>query len=382
MANTLTGLIPIIYEALDIVSREQVGFIPSISIDASAETAAVGQTVRIPLAGVSTASDIVAANVVPNTGTQTVNYADMTISKSRGVPIQWTGEEQRAVGAQYETIVRNQFAQAFRALTNEVETDLSVAATLGASRAVGTAGTTPFGTAGDLSDFANVNQVLDDNGAPQSMDRHLVTNSAAKAKLSGKQSVLFKVNEAGDSELLRNGVIGQVEGLNIHTSTMLGRNPHTAGTGTSYVLNGASNVGDTSIALKTGSGTILAGDILTFGSDVNKYVVNTGITAPGSVIIAAPGNLTAETTGATATVSGSYTPNFAFTKNAIQLIARAPLMPMSGDAAADVAIVTDPVSGLSFQIAVYNVYRQVHIEVALAWGVSVIKPEHLVTLLG
>ncbi|EHX9357917.1 P22 coat - protein 5 family protein, partial [Escherichia coli] len=46
--NTLTGLIPTIYTALDVVSREQVGFIPAVAKNAKADAAAKDQTVTAP----------------------------------------------------------------------------------------------------------------------------------------------------------------------------------------------------------------------------------------------------------------------------------------------------------------------------------------------
>ena len=43
--NTLTAIIPDIYEALDVVSREMTGLIPAVTLSASAERAAKDQSV-------------------------------------------------------------------------------------------------------------------------------------------------------------------------------------------------------------------------------------------------------------------------------------------------------------------------------------------------
>ena len=93
----------------------------------------------------------------------------MTITNSEAVYIRWNGEQQKGMKSNgtYERVLREQFAQGFRTLANLVETSCWQAAYQGASRATGTAGTSPFGTAGDLSASANVRQILDNNPCPQ-----------------------------------------------------------------------------------------------------------------------------------------------------------------------------------------------------------------------
>lgn len=388
MSNTLTSLIPTIYEALDVVSREQIGFIPAVSRNSSAERAALNQTIMIPVAPATSLADNTPAVTAPNTGDQTIGNVSMTISNSKHAPIRWNGEEQRGLinAGSYQGILVNQFAQAFRALSNQIETDIFTAAYKGASRAYGTAGTAPFGTAGDLSDIAQVRKILDENGAPQT-DLQLVLGSAGMANLRGKQNVLFKVNEAGTDQLLRQGIIGRLEGMDLHNSNAV--QAVTKGTGASYTTDTAGYaVGATSITLITGSGTILAGDTVTFAGDSNKYVVTSGIAAAGTITIANPGLKVAIGTSATnVTVGNTATPNVAFSTSAVQLITRAPALPVGPngqpmDSADDMMQVTDPVSGITYDIAVYRQFMQLVYHVRLAWGVKCIKNEHVALLLG
>ncbi|HNB02475.1 MAG TPA: P22 coat - protein 5 family protein, partial [Nitrosomonas sp.] len=119
MANTLTGLIPTLYNARDTVLRELVGLIPAVSSDMTYERAAVGQTVTSPVAPAATATDITPAVTPPNDGDQTIGSTSMTITKARRVPVRWNGEERLGVdnnGAQFNIILRDQFAQAMRTL--------------------------------------------------------------------------------------------------------------------------------------------------------------------------------------------------------------------------------------------------------------------------
>jgi hypothetical protein len=388
LANTLTGLIPTLYEALDVVSREMVGLIPAVSRNSNGARAAVNESILIPIAPPGTMADNTPAVTAPNTGDSSIGNVSMTISKSKHVPIRWNGEEQTGLNnaGTYGGILMNQFAQAFRTLGNAIEADIFATAYQNASRAYGTPGAAPFGTAGDLSDIAQVRKILDDNGAPQS-DLQLALGSSAIANLRGKQNVLFKVNEAGTSELLREGVIGRLEGMDLHNSAAI--KAVASGTGSGYTSDTAGYaVGSTNINLITGSGTVLAGDEVTFAGDTNKYVVATGVSAPGQIVLAAPGLLQAIPSSATAmTITAAATPNLAFSKSAIQLITRAPKMPIGPDGRAmdmadDLIQITDPVTGITYDVAVYRQFMQMVYHVRLAWGTQAIKQNHIATLLG
>jgi hypothetical protein len=386
---TLTSLIPTIFEAMDVISREQVGMIPAVSRDSTAERAALGDDVTSPVVGAMAAEDLTVGNVAADGGNQTIGNVKVTISKARSVPFGINGEDTKRLqtAGTLGTINRDRIVQAMRTLTNEIETDL-VALHTKASRAYGAAATLPFGTAGDHTDFAGVNEILDANGAPIT-DRQLVLGSKAVANIRGKQSGLFEVNRAGDAELLRRGSLGApVEGLDLHYSGQI--KPSVAvGTSNSAATTNAAGyaIGATVITLASaGTGSLIVGDIITFAGDTEKYVLASGDASTadgGTITLQEPGLRKAIPASATTiTLIATTTRNMAFHRSAIQLATRAPAMPEGGDAADDVMYVTDPVSGMTYEFCIYKQKRQVRYEVNMVWGVQCTAPRHLALLIG
>lgn len=379
MANVLTDLAADIYVAADIVGRELVGAIPSSLINATgAERAAKGDTVRSFATRAPTVNNYAPAMTPPEGDDQTVDNKTMTLSTAKAIEIPWTGEDMKHVdnGNGFETIYGDQIMQAMRSLTNLMEVDLCSAAYKAASRAVGTAGTTPFGS--NFDTIAQVRQILVDNGAPPNGDSTLVLNTAAGTKLRNLAS-LQKVNESGNDQLLRRGTLLDLQGLMLKESA--GVQTHTKGTGASYVTNGTFAVGDTVIDIDTGTGTVLAGDIVTFNGDTNNYVVTTAL-AGGSITIAAPGLQAALGDGVAMTVGNSFTGNVAFNRRAMELAVRPPAMPKGGDAAVDSMIVQDPFSGLVYEIRAYKGYGKAMFSVVAVWGVMAWKPDFIAILMG
>jgi hypothetical protein len=384
MANTLTNLAADIYKAADMVGREAVGFVSSGVINGGTERAAKGDTVRAAFTRAQTVNTTFApAMTIPEGTDQTVDNKTVVLNSYASIQIPWTGEDQKHLdnGAGFETVYGDQFRQAFRSIVNKIELDGWNEARKNASRAYGTAGTTPFGS--NFNELPQLQKILVDNGMPFGDGQlSLVMDTTAAANLMSL-SALQKVNEAGSNELLRQGALGELMGFILKRSGQVGL--HTKGTGASYQFNGAGAVGDTSINLDTGTGTIVAGDILTAANgtpaDTNKYVVNTALSG-GVAVIGGPGLRSSHVDNDAVTVGNNYTANVALHRNALELAIRPPAEPQGGDAADDKMIVQDPHSGLVFEVAAYKGYMKRMIEIRALYQWKAWKSDAIVLLLG
>jgi hypothetical protein len=388
MANTgLTTLLPIAVQALDVVSREMVGFIPSVNRDPTADRLAKNQTLYSWVTGPATLSDIVPGNVSPQAADKSLTAKSIQIVNFKMSDFYFTGEEEKQlnVSGSYGGIIADTVEQAIRALVNQMEADLALALQVGASRAYGTAGTTPFPTT--VGESAQMRKILDDNGAPAST-RSLVIDTATGAALRTLAN-LTKANEAGTTMTLRDGELLNLNGLSIKESAQI-VTPAVGAMATATSSNAAFTVGQTVIPLATaGTGVVAAGDIITFANDTNKYVVaavsfaGANPASGDTITLALPGLRKAQSAATRAiTVIAAGPRMIALSRNSALLATRLPARPLGGDQAIDVATLTDSRSNISVELSMYPQYRQIRYEVAAAWGVTVIKSEHAGVLLG
>ena len=377
MANVFNNLEQDALIALDTVLQEPTGFLGAVRTDFSTEMLSKDRTIRSFVAPASSAADTSPSQLPPDTGDQTFTNKTLSITKDRHVAIRWTAEDMLQMnggGPGASAMIQDQLKQAYRTLRNEIETDIG-AVHKDTSRAHQSLGSALFDSTGGVKDIAAAKQILIDNGTPDS-DLHLVLGSTDVTNYYGIPN-LYKANEANDDSFLRRGVLGNVFNVDVRHSGQVAS--HTAGTGSSATTDNAGYaIGDTVITLASaGTGTILAGDIITFNGDTNVYVVESGdadVSNGGTITLAAPGLRQAIGASTTAiTVVDSANRNMIFHRNAIALATRLPAI-IDGEADQRV-VVSDPETNLSFQILTYYEHKRMHMQVGIAWGVAMMKPE-------
>lgn len=385
--NTLTALIPTLFKVVPSVMREQVGFIPAVSMDFSPEqkNLAVGQTMTLPLSVSQALTDYTPAMTTTRGTEKTPVTTTLTISNNKETSFYLTDEEEQLLinGGTLPGFREQQIAEGFRAFTNEMEIDIWTALNAKASRAYGAAGTNPFAT--NHNSLGAAAKILKENGAFVPGQMQFVCDLTAEAGL-GDLTQLQNVNQAGSDELLRNGILTRLRGFDVRSSA--GVSLHTAGTAAGATLTNSNKaIGAVNLATAAaGTGTILAGDVISLANDANnKYCVTTGVgdvsSASTAMYIGAPGLRVA--TGAVAraiTVTTDHTANFAFNRSNVLLFARPPKIartPML-----DTMVVTDPTSGLSFMVCKILGDGMSTYRINLAWGVAVLRADGVCKVIG
>lgn len=324
MANVFTALQPTLYSAAQEVAGEAFGVINAISANFDDKGVAIGDTVTVPVAPTRTPKDYTPSMQTAAGDDATASGVQVTITANKYVDWHMTGEQIRSLenGGNDTEWVKQMIAQGMRSLRNMAEVACVTAIKQGASRAVGTAGTNPF--ASDINAIADLRKVLMDNGAPLA-DLQLCIDSTA-GTAARKLGIVQQSYQAGSDAERRSGDLLRQFGFAIRESA--GITQHVKGTGSAYVTSGSTAAGVTDLALVTGSGTVLAGDVVTFAADpANKYVVNNGVAAPGTISLGRPGARIVIPAANSLTIGNSYTPNLAFERSSVVGVMRPPIIP-------------------------------------------------------
>lgn len=386
MANTITSLIRDAYAAINMVSREQVNIINAVTRDATADRASKGQTVRVPVSPKNSAYSITPSMTPLAEANMTYTNRTVTLDQLYGYKFHFATEEEMALkgSGSFDTLFQQNVAQGYRTLTGQISAALT-ALYYNASRAFGTAGTTPF--ASDLSALDAAKIILDKNGAPAG-NRSVILDHKAAYNLM-KLTQLTNANQLGSAEAITNGMVNRLYGFDVKIDNNVAA--HTAGTSTGQDCTAIEPVGETSITYDGGdSGTILVGDLIgiTGATDdpaggVSKYVLNATIAhdeTSGTMTINSPGLLSATAINDEIIKYASYRANLALSSDALVLAARAPI---GGDSALEFEqIIPDPVTGLQFRLAKYRGYHMSNWELSILYGVGLGNPEHMAIIVG
>lgn len=371
MANTL--IFPTLTEAAQRISREELGLLRALTVRGSDMPVAQGQTVQVPIAPTMTVSNYTPA-MAPPVVNRTVTAVSLTLSQAKEVTWHVTGEQIRGLNtgnANAADDLRKAAEQAIRALLNGAEIYMADKLRKGASRAVGTAGTTPFSS--NLDAMASVGQVLNENGAPAD-GRSLVVDAAAYANL---QARFANVQSTQDRRSFEDGLIPPIAGITPRLSASGAIDRVTAGSGTGITVNGAHQKGATSIAVNGTISGINPGDIIAIGGV--SYVVHA--VGTNTLTIGAPGLVKNAANGAPVTVNTTdFVPNLCLTRDAALAVFRPIDLPPNPTM--EVSTEVDPVSGIPVQFVAQAGDGLVRYSVRAIYDLVVVSPQHLALLLG
>jgi hypothetical protein len=376
---TMTALLPSLFAAARTVSKERCGTLDAIDLNFDSKGAAVGDTVNVPYTAANTPTDFTPAAYAPLGAAATASTIQVAISASKKDSWSVSDEQESSLmnGGNAQTWLQLKTANAMRAVRNIADVAANTAAVAGAARACGTVGTTPFGS--DLSALVAARRILVDIGAPTT-DLQCVCSGAAYDNMLGL-GVVQQASLSGDTNERRSGTIRQQLGFNIREDAWIAS--HTAGTGAATYQVNATTVaaGATSMVVKTGSGTIIAGDFGTIGtSDTNIYGFGGGVAAAAdTLLINRPGLVTAKSANDYITLKAAYIPTLCFDRSSIVGIVRPPKL--NGDGSViKTQIVTDE-NGLTYLFVRSIQYGVTTYEIHLAYGFKVVN-EHVAVIFG
>lgn len=373
MANVVDSVMPKII-AMSLVALREMAILPRlVNQDYSEEAKQKGQVIYVPLPQKLTVSDVVPGPTPPAPASVTSVTAPITLSRWRKSDFHLTAKQMAEIDAG-KVFTPGQVSEAVRAIANDLNAYLFSVAEANFYGYTGTPATTPF--ASTTAAATNARKILNKQLCPPD-DRSFVMDPDAEANALSLPAFQYYLN-AGTGAAQATGDLGMKFGFNMKSTTTVPT--HVAGTGTSYQTNGSTaadpdNLLGSDVAIDTGSGTVLIGDIVTFGSDPQTYCVTKGVTTAGTIHVL-PGIQTIINTDTAMTIAASHVLNIAMHRNAIALAIRTlEDDPSTMPAGTKTLVMTDDVSGIPLRLDMIPGYYQTSWQLSILYGASCLRPQ-------
>lgn len=374
-SNTLTEVIPKLL-AQGLLALRQMAVMPRY-VNRGYETLAgeKGSSIDVPIPSAITAVAVSPSYVPPDDVGVVPTKISIALDQWWEAPFFLTDKDM--LEAMNGTIPM-QASEAVKSLANKIDGLLISKAEAVFYGFAGVPGVTPF--ANDLSEFLDADATLNDTLAPPD-NRYMAINSRAKANALGLRQ-FTDASFRGDTAGLIKGEIGEKLGAFWFMDQNLTR--HTAGTWTNAgTTTGTNAAAQTTVNLTGGTGSILAGDIITFsGADAQTYVVVSATgTAPTTALVVSPALVTAKSSTETVTVKASHRMNFNFHRDALALASR-PFAGADPMGLGTYQSAIDPISGLALRLEVSRQHKRTRFSYDILCGVGAPRPQFGVRIAG
>lgn len=376
-ANTLTAVTPKLL-AQGLMALRQRAVMPRL-VNRQYETLAgeKGSTIDVPIPSAITAAAVSPNYVPPDTAAVVPTSVAIALDQWYEAPFFLSDKDLLTA---MDGFMPMQASEAIKSLANNVDNYLLALYTAFYGY-VGTAGTTPFGTEGDVSDATDCRVVLNKQLAPLD-DRHVVMSPETEGNALN-QRAFQDASWAGDPQAIMEGNLNRKLGfqwwMNQNVPT------HTAGTITTGLIAKAATavaaglktcVGTT--AGSTGACSLKVGDIITFAGQTQTYTmtaVAVQASAASDVTLAfEPGLKTALAGSEAITVKSDHVVNLAFHRDAIAFATR-PLQSIVQGLGVIVQSAVDPITGLTLRLEITREYKRTRFSYDILYGAKVVRAE-------
>lgn len=336
-----------------------------------------GASIDVPIPSAIAVNDVTPSYVPPSTQDSTPTYASITLDQWKEAPFYLTDKDMKDA---MSGVIPMQASEAVASLADTVDSYI-----FNLYKSIysygGTAGTTPFATAGTTYDANQARKRLNKQKAPLDNRRFILDPDAeaAASELRAFQDVSF----SGDPTTITTGMIKNKLGFDWYMDQNIPT--HTAGsitTGLAAKASTAQAAGVSSIvattAASTGACALVEGDIIEIAGDSQTYVVTSAATqasaAADVTVNISPALQVSLSGGEAITVKASHVVNLAFHRDCFAFATR-PLEDTARGFGNIVMSEVDPVSGLSLRLEVTREHKRTRFSYDILYGAACVRPE-------